>query len=164
VADALPQPIGRGRDTLAQLAANTGGRFVGDSNDLQGGLVGLLEASRCYYVLAFEPLDPKGKPDRRPQAGDEPGAGSAPGRRGDRQGALRRTDPAPRRRGALPERQGRPVAARDPPDRREGGEGRVLDSVTLAPRVDLGAVRSVLEAKGFQVITSFAGPDRVTAR
>ena len=34
--------------------------------------------------------------------------------------------------------------------------GRVLDSVTLAPRVDLGAVRSVLEAKGFQVITSFA--------
>ena len=43
---------------------NTGGRFVGDSNDLQAGLASLLEASRHYYVLAFEPLDPKGKPDR----------------------------------------------------------------------------------------------------
>jgi hypothetical protein len=64
VAEALPQPVGRGRDTLAQLALNTGGRFVADSNDLRAGLVGLLDASRHYYVLAFEPLDPKGRPDR----------------------------------------------------------------------------------------------------
>lgn len=64
VADALPQPIGRGRDTLAQLAVNTGGRFVADANDLEAGLVSLLDASRNFYVLAFEPLDVKGKPDR----------------------------------------------------------------------------------------------------
>lgn len=64
VADALPQPTGRGRDTLAQLAANTGGRFVADANDLEAGLGSLLDASRHYYVLAFEPLDAKGKPDR----------------------------------------------------------------------------------------------------
>ena len=63
-AEPLPQPVGRGRDTLAQLAVNTGGRFVGNSNDLQAGLASLLEASRHYYMLAFEPLDPKGKPDR----------------------------------------------------------------------------------------------------
>jgi VWFA-related protein len=64
VAEPLPQPIGRGRDTLAQLALNTGGRFVIDANDLHAGLASLLEASRHYYVLAFEPLDTKGKPDR----------------------------------------------------------------------------------------------------
>jgi VWFA-related protein len=64
VADALPQPIGRGRDTLAQFAANTGGRFVADANDLEAALGSLLDASRHYYVLAFEPLDAKGKPGR----------------------------------------------------------------------------------------------------
>lgn len=57
-------PTGRGRDTLAELAANTGGRFVGDSNDLQRGLAEILESSRHYYVLAFEPPDEKSKPDR----------------------------------------------------------------------------------------------------
>jgi VWFA-related protein len=64
VADALPQPIGRGRDTLAQFAANTGGRFVADANDLEAALQSLLDSSRRYYVLAFEPLDAKGKPDK----------------------------------------------------------------------------------------------------
>ena len=61
---ALPQPIGRGRDTLAQFAVNTGGRFVADANDLPAASRRCSTRSRRYYVLAFEPLDPKGKPDR----------------------------------------------------------------------------------------------------
>ena len=85
-----------------------------------------------------------------------------------------------RRRRAVPGCQGRPLAARDPADRRKGsasgaakskqlglevfgyafdGDGRVLDTVTVTPHVDLAAVRPVLEAKGFQVITSFAVPE-----
>jgi VWFA-related protein len=46
-----------GRDTLALLAANTGGRFVQDANDLAAGLHEVLDATRYYYVLAFEPSD-----------------------------------------------------------------------------------------------------------
>lgn len=48
---------GQGRDTLAQFAANTGGRFIKDANDLKAGLGEVLDASSHYYVLAFEPSD-----------------------------------------------------------------------------------------------------------
>jgi VWFA-related protein len=46
---------GRGRESLAQLAINSGGRFVKDTNDVTGALRDLLDSSRHYYVLAFEP-------------------------------------------------------------------------------------------------------------
>jgi len=61
VDEAVPGRVGQGRDTLAQFAANTGGRFIKDANDLAGGLAEVLDASRYYYVLAFEPLDPTKK-------------------------------------------------------------------------------------------------------
>jgi hypothetical protein len=48
---------GQGRDTLAQFAANSGGRFIKDANDLKAGLAEVLDASSHYYVLAFEPAD-----------------------------------------------------------------------------------------------------------
>ena len=60
VDQAVPGRLAPGRDTLAQFAANTGGRFIKDANDLRGGLVELLDASRHYYVLAFEPLEREG--------------------------------------------------------------------------------------------------------
>ena len=50
----------RGRETLASLALNTGGRFVRDANDLAAGLKEVLDATRYYYVLAFEPSDRRG--------------------------------------------------------------------------------------------------------
>lgn len=53
----LPVLAGQGRDTLAQFAGNTGGRFVKDANDLGAGLREVLDATRYYYVLAFEPSD-----------------------------------------------------------------------------------------------------------
>jgi VWFA-related protein len=62
-ADDPPRPIDgsreptSGRDTLALLANNTGGRFVHDANDLVAGLREVLDATRYYYVLAFEPAD-----------------------------------------------------------------------------------------------------------
>ena len=203
VADALPQPIGRGRDTLAQLAANTGGRFVGDSNDLHGGLVGLLETSRHYYVLAFEPFDPKGKPGRlRKLRVRVRGAGlSVSHRRGyliadpkretsPAQAALQAAEaiakglsggaialgavavPYRNAKGGLSlpvilQIDGRALTA-GTKSKQLGlevfgyafdGEGRLHYTVSLSPLVDLGAVRSVLEAKGFQVITSFAVPE-----
>ena len=46
-----------GRETLDQFARNTGGRFVRDANDLHAGLREILDATRYYYVLAFEPSD-----------------------------------------------------------------------------------------------------------
>jgi VWFA-related protein len=46
-----------GRDSLADLASGTGGRFVHDANDLVAGLQEILDATRYYYVLAFEPSD-----------------------------------------------------------------------------------------------------------
>ena len=64
VDQAVPGRLAPGRDTLAQFAANTGGRFIKDANDLRGGLVELLDASSHYYVLAFEPLEARGKPGR----------------------------------------------------------------------------------------------------
>jgi VWFA-related protein len=55
---------GQGRDTLAQFAANSGGRFIKDANNLGTGLAEVLDASSHYYVLAFEPVDPGSKRDR----------------------------------------------------------------------------------------------------
>jgi hypothetical protein len=53
-----------GRDTLALLAANTGGRFITGTNDAAGALREVAEASRYSYVLAFEPHEPAGKKAR----------------------------------------------------------------------------------------------------
>lgn len=196
----LPKPIGQGRDTLAQLAANTGGRFVSNANDLEAGLVSLLDASRHYYVLAFEPLDAKGKPGklRRLKVRVRGDGLSVSHRRGY---AL-----------ADPKREARPAAATlqaadaiakgitggelalgalavpyrnaqgrvslpvilhvDGAALLEGanarqlgleiygyafdGEGRVQDAMVLQSTLDLGAVRAPLQARGLQVITSFA--------
>jgi len=202
VAEALPQPVGRGRDTLAQLALNTGGRFVGDSNDLKAGLVGLLEASRQYYVLAFEPLDPKGKPDRlrRLKVRVRGDGLSVSHRRGyviadpkrelsPASAALQAAEAIAKGLSggaialgavAVPYRNAKgglslPVILQiDGRTLAEGvkakqlglevfgyafdSEGRVLDTFALTPLVDLAAVRPVLEAKGFQLITSLAVP------
>ena len=58
------QPTKQGRDTLAQIASNTGGRFVSNANDLRAGLDELLAATSHYYVLGFEPDNPNDKPER----------------------------------------------------------------------------------------------------
>ena len=192
----------RGRDTLAQFAVNTAAASCRDANDLEAALASLLDASRHYYVLAFEPLDPKGKPTARgrgpragrralgshaadtrsptrsarrprPQAALQAAEAIAKGLSGDRSalGAL-----------AVPYRnaKGRLGLARDPAGRREAlagarsskqlalevfgyafdGDGRVLDTFTVSPTLDLAAVRPALEAKGLQVITSFSVPKR----
>ena len=55
-------PAGSGRGTLSELAGRSGGRFVRESNDLAGALREVLDASRYYYVLAFEPADANTKP------------------------------------------------------------------------------------------------------
>lgn len=49
-----------GRQSLSQMAADTGGRFVKDTNDIAGALGQILEASRRYYLVAFEPPQHKG--------------------------------------------------------------------------------------------------------
>lgn len=53
-----------GYDTLAAFAENTGGRFVLPTNDFGRALGEVEQASRRYYVLAFEPTEPGGKPDK----------------------------------------------------------------------------------------------------
>jgi VWFA-related protein len=202
VADALPQPTGRGRDTLAQLAVNTGGRFVADANDLQAGLVSLLEATSHYYLLAFEPLDAKGKPGsprklkvrvrgdglsvshRRGYALADPKAPTSAASavlqaaeaitKGLTGGELKlRAVAVPYRsangRLALPvilQVDGSSLLAGSSAKQLGlevfgyafDGAGHVQDAVTLTPVVDLGAVRGSFEAKGLQVITSFAVP------
>jgi VWFA-related protein len=55
-------PRGSGRGTLAELAGRSGGRFVREGNDIAAGLREVMDASRYYYVLAFEPADAKKKP------------------------------------------------------------------------------------------------------
>lgn len=45
----------RGRESLAQIAAQSGGQFIKDANDLTIGLGEILESTRHYYLLAFEP-------------------------------------------------------------------------------------------------------------
>jgi VWFA-related protein len=48
-----------GRDSLAALTLNSGGRLIKDTNDLGRGLREVFDASRYYYVLGFEPTDPE---------------------------------------------------------------------------------------------------------
>ena len=55
-------PRGSGRGTLAELAGRSGGQFIRETNDIAAGLRQVLDASRYYYVLAFEPTDAKRKP------------------------------------------------------------------------------------------------------
>jgi len=43
------------RDSLALLAVDSGGQFVKDANDLRDALQEVLDASRSFYVLGFEP-------------------------------------------------------------------------------------------------------------
>jgi len=56
--------VGRGQESLAQLALGSGGRFVKDTNDIAGALGEVMAASRYYYVLAFQPKDPGKKPGK----------------------------------------------------------------------------------------------------
>jgi VWFA-related protein len=51
-----------GRETLAQIAGQSGGQFLHDTNDLAGALRDVLDTSRYYYVVAFQPVDSKKKP------------------------------------------------------------------------------------------------------
>ena len=54
-------PRSSGRGTLAEFAGRSGGRFVREGNDIAAGLREVLDASRYYYVLAFEPAETKKK-------------------------------------------------------------------------------------------------------
>jgi VWFA-related protein len=56
-ADARPAT---GQQSLTQIAAGTGGRFFKNTNDLGRVLADILESSRRYYILAFEPPGGKG--------------------------------------------------------------------------------------------------------
>jgi VWFA-related protein len=47
------------RDVMAEMAANTGGRFFENSNDLQSGFARLATAPEYLYVLGFAPQDLK---------------------------------------------------------------------------------------------------------
>jgi VWFA-related protein len=47
------------RDIMAEIAANTGGRFFENSNDLRGGFDRLAAAPEYVYVLGFAPQDLK---------------------------------------------------------------------------------------------------------
>ncbi len=60
----LAGPPDAGRETLAQFALNTGGRFVKDRSDLGAGLRQVLDATRYSYVLAFEPGEPARKKEK----------------------------------------------------------------------------------------------------
>lgn len=51
-----------GRETLAQMAGQSGGLFLRDANDLGAALRDVFDASRYYYVVAFQPGDAKKKP------------------------------------------------------------------------------------------------------
>jgi VWFA-related protein len=55
-------PAGSGRETLAELAGRSGGRFVREPSDMASALREVLGATRHYYVIAFEPADAKKKP------------------------------------------------------------------------------------------------------
>jgi VWFA-related protein len=64
VDEALETSVDSGRETLAQFALNTGGRFVKDRSDLGAGLRQVLDATRYSYVLAFEPGEPARKKEK----------------------------------------------------------------------------------------------------
>jgi len=52
--------VGGGRQSLSAIAADTGGRFYKQANDLSQAFGDILEATQRYYVLAFEPDAAKG--------------------------------------------------------------------------------------------------------
>ena len=53
----------QGRSSLAELAENSGGRFVRSANNIEAGLGEVLAANRDFYVLAFAPAGTdRGKP------------------------------------------------------------------------------------------------------
>jgi VWFA-related protein len=53
----------QGKNTLAELAENSGGRFVRSANNIEAGLGEILAANRDFYVLAFAPAGgERGKP------------------------------------------------------------------------------------------------------
>jgi hypothetical protein len=203
VDQALPRPVGQGRDTLAQFAVNTGGRFIADANDLRAGLEQLLTATRYYYVLGFEPPNPVDKPDRpRKLKVRVRGEGLSVSHRRGYLLKPREAEPSPAvvslraaesivkglsggeialSAVAVPYRDARgtlsfPVIlqadggslARDAKAKQLGlelfgyafdAQGRVRDIVTVSPVIDLGSVKTSLEAKGLQFITSFAMPE-----
>ncbi len=64
VAEPLAASADPGRETLAQFALNTGGRFIKDTSDLGAGLGQVLDATRYGYILAFEPTEPGRKKDK----------------------------------------------------------------------------------------------------
>ncbi len=63
VSDATRTQIGRGRDSLAQLASGSGGLFLKEVNDVGAALRDVMDASRYFYVLGFAPPE-EGKPGR----------------------------------------------------------------------------------------------------
>jgi len=54
-ASARSSSTAHGSESLAQLSLNSGGRFIKSTNDTSAALREILDASRYYYVLAFEP-------------------------------------------------------------------------------------------------------------
>jgi len=53
----------QGKNTLAELAENSGGHFVRSANNIEAGLGEVLAANRDFYVLAFAPVTTeRGKP------------------------------------------------------------------------------------------------------
>ena len=94
VDEAAPGRIAQGRDTLAQLASNSGGRLIKDANDLSAGLGEVLAASRYFYVRRLRAVRP-GKEARSPAQAQGP-------REARRAGAVvppRIRDPRPEARG-----------------------------------------------------------------
>jgi VWFA-related protein len=57
VSEATRTELGRGRDSLAELAAGSGGMFVKEVNDVSAALHQVVEASRYFYVLGFAPRE-----------------------------------------------------------------------------------------------------------
>lgn len=203
VDQALPVRPGQGRDTLAQFAANTGGRFIKDANDLHAGLIEILDASRHYYVLAFEPLDAGKKPDRlrklKVRVKQDGLAVSyrrgyvIPNQKGEAVGVTGQLQageaiakglsggPIALRAVAVPYRDAKgslalPVILEIDGRSLLGGgaskqlqlevfgyafddEGHIYDAFGLTPVLDLGRVKPTLEARGLQVLSSFAVPD-----
>lgn len=202
VDQALPQPVGQGRDTLAQFAVNTGGRFIADANDLRAGLEELLTATRYYYVLGFEPPNPSDKPDKpRKLKVRVKGEGLSVSHRRGYVLKPREVEPSAAAASlraaesivkglsggeialsavAVPYRDAKGALSLPVILQADGGSlvgdakakqlglelfgyafgenGQLRDVVTLSPVVDLGSVKTALDAKGLQFITSFAVP------
>lgn len=61
------QKVGRGEgiDTLAALAASTGGRYIRPTNNFGLALAEVEEVSRRYYLVAFQPDPARGEKPRR---------------------------------------------------------------------------------------------------